>query len=170
MSKSKSAVTDTFGVLVRLFFSRFFDKDSLSPQRATPEANVIPDVGNPRCTRGFISLLLYFNGQISASWNLVSVRCLFLYLSMVVIGFIVVSPEWDALFLDRRDYQVLLPLPLPLWKLVRPAQAMTAFVVFLGMFLAAINGIATVLWSSVLDNGSFPAVTGTAFTGGSGCR
>lgn len=157
MSQSKSAVADTFGVLVRLFFSRFFDKESLSPQ-GDPEANVIQTLGILAAPGGFISLLLYFNGQISAGWNLVSVRCLFLYLSMVVIGFIVVF-EWDALFLDRRDYQVLLPLPLPLWKLF--AAKMTAFVVFLGMFLAAINGIVTLLWSSVLDNGSFLAVTGT---------
>src|SRR5580700_9111672 len=105
----------TFGVLVRLFFSRFFDKESLSPQ-GDPEANVVQTLGILAAPGGFIFLLLYLLGEpVRTGWNLVSVRCLFLWFSMVVVSFVVVF-EWDALFLDRRDYQVLLPLPLPLWK------------------------------------------------------
>jgi hypothetical protein len=153
----EKTVADTFAVLVRLFFSRFFDKESLSPQ-GDPEANVVQTLGILAAPGGFISLLLYLNPQIKTGWNLVSVRCLFLWLSMVVVSFIVVF-EWDALFLDRRDYQVLLPLPLPLWKLF--LAKMMAFLLFLSLFLAAINGAATLFWPSVFDSGNIPGIIGT---------
>jgi hypothetical protein len=39
-------------------------------------------------------------------WDIVYLRCLFLAFSMSLIGFIVVF-EWDAIFPDRRNYQVL---------------------------------------------------------------
>ena len=149
-------VADVFGVLVRLFFSRFFDKESLSPQ-GDPEANVIQTLGILAAPGAFISLLLFFNSNGVTGWNLVSARCLFLTLSMVVISFIVVF-KWDALFLDRRDYQVLLPLPLPLWKLFLAKAA--AFILFLGLFLTAINASATLFWPVVFDNGNYLGVVG----------
>ncbi len=157
MTKHENPIADTFGVLVRLFFSRFFDKESLSPQ-GDPEANVVQTLGILAAPGGFLSLLLYFNPQIKSGWNLISVRCLFVWLSMVVVAFIVVF-EWDALFLDRRDYQVLLPLPLPLWRLF--LAKMSAFLLFIGLFLGALNGAATLFWPSVFDNGNFIAVIAT---------
>src|SRR6185437_12162271 len=107
---------------------------------------------------GLISLLLYFAGSTQTGWNLVTLRCLFLAFSMSVISFIVIF-EWDAIFPDRRDYQVLFPLPVPLWKLF--LAKMAAFVLFLGMFLIAINGIVTLFWPVVFDNGNYLAVAGT---------
>lgn len=148
---------DRFRVLVRLFFSRFFDKESLSPQ-GDAAANVTQTLGILAAPGGFISLILYFNPLIKSGWNLVTLRCLFLALSMSVISFIVVF-EWDAIFPDRRDYQVLFPLPVPLWKLF--LAKMTAFVLFLGLFLAAINGIITLFWPVIFDNGNFLLVIGT---------
>ncbi len=148
---------DRFSVLVRLFFSRFFDKESLSPQ-GDAGANVGQTLGILATPGGFISLLLYFNPQIKTGWNLVSIRCLFLAFSMSVISFIVVF-EWDAIFPDRRDYQVLFPLPVPLWKLF--LAKMTAFILFLGLFLVAINGIVTLFWPIVFDDGNFVVVMGT---------
>ena len=147
-------VDDTFGALVRLFFSRFFDKESLSPQ-GDAQANIVQTLGMLAAPGGLISLVLYFNPQIKTGWNLVSVRCLFLSASMAVIAFIVVF-EWDALFLDLRDYQVLLPMPLPLWKLF--LAKMTAFILFLGLFLGAINAFAIFFWPIVFDNGNYFAV------------
>ena len=153
----KDAVAGTFGALVRLFFSRFFDKESLSPQ-GDAEANVVQTLGMLAAPGGLISLVLYFNPQIKSGWSLVAVRCLFLSASMAVIAFIVVF-EWDALFPDRRDYQVLLPLPPPLWKLF--LAKMTAFILFLGLFLGAINAFAAFFWPSVFDQGNYFAVIGT---------
>ncbi len=146
-----------FSALVHLFFSRFFDKESLSPQ-GDAEANVYQTLGMLAAPGILISLLLYFNPQIKVGWNLVSVRCLFLSASMAVIAFIVVF-EWEALFLDLRDYQVLLPLPLPLWKVF--LAKMTAFMLFLGLFLAAINLSSVLFWPSVFDQGNYFVVMGT---------
>jgi len=144
-----------FGVLIRLFFSRFFDKESLSPQ-GDPAANVIQTLGILAAPGGIVCLLLALNPLLKpGGWELVSIRCLFLTFSMVVTAFVVVF-EWDALFLDRRDYQILLPLPLPLWKLLLAKLA--AFIVFIGLFLAAINGFAMLFWPMIFDNGSYPAV------------
>ena len=150
-------IDDRFSVLVRLFFSRFFDKESLSPQ-GDAAANVVQTLGILAAPGGFISLILYFVGSTQMGWNLVTLRCLFLALSMSVISFIVVF-EWDAIFPDRRDYQVLFPLPLPMAKLF--LAKMTAFLLFLGMFLLAINGIVTVFWPVIFDNGNYLLVTGT---------
>lgn len=153
----RKPVADVFVVLTRLFFSRFFDKESLSPQ-GDPAANVVQTLGILAAPGGIVCLLLSLNPQMkSGGWGLVAIRCLFLTFSMVVTAFVVVF-EWDALFLDLRDYQILLPLPLPLWKLL--LAKFTAFIVFLGLFLAAINGFATLFWPVVFDNGSYPAVVG----------
>jgi hypothetical protein len=138
-------------LLIRLFFSRFFDKESLSPQ-GEPEANVTQILGILAAPGAFLMLLcmpLRMRG-----WDLVSLRCLFICFSMIVIGFILVF-EWDALFLDRRDYQILSPLPLPLWKLFL-AKAI-ALGLFLGLFLADINILSTLFWPSI-ERGSAPAV------------
>jgi hypothetical protein len=150
------SVDDRFRVLVRLFFSRFFDKESLSPQ-GDAAANVNQTLGILAAPGGFIAILLYWSPQIKSGWNLVSLRCLFLAFSMSVISFIVVF-EWDAIFPDRRDYQVLFPLPVPLWKLF--LAKMTAFVMFLGLFLVAINGIITLFWPVIFDDGNFLLVVG----------
>jgi hypothetical protein len=150
-------VDDRFGVLVRLFFSRFFDKESLSPQ-GDAAANVVQTLGILAAPGGFISLILYFAGTTQTGWNLISLRCLFLALSMAVISFVVIF-EWDAIFPDRRDYQVLFPLPVPLWKFF--LAKMTAFLLFLAMFLIALNGIVTLFWPVVFDNGNYLVVTAT---------
>jgi hypothetical protein len=68
---------------------------------------------------------------------------------MVTMGFIVVF-EWDALFPDRRDYQILTPLPVNLLTLFL-AKAM-AFGLFLGLFLVDVNLFSTLLWAGI-DNG-----------------
>lgn len=148
-----------FGVLVRLFFSRFFDKESLSPQ-GDQAANVPQILGILAAPGGIVSILMFVLPiwLPKTGWLLVFVRCLFLAFSMSVIGFIVVF-EWDALFPDLRDYQVLFPLPVPVWKLF--LAKVTAFMVFLGMFLVAINGVVTIFWPFFFDEGNFFAVMAT---------
>jgi hypothetical protein len=146
-------VENALPLLIRLFFSRFFDKESLSPQ-GEPEANVTQILGILAAPGAFFLLLsmpLRMRG-----WDLVSLRCLFLCFSMIVMGFILVF-EWDALFLDRRDYQILSPLPLPLWKLF--LAKVVALGLFLGLFLVDINILSTLFWSSV-ERGSVLSADG----------
>src|SRR5580693_6154984 len=143
----------SLALLIRLFFTRFFDKESLSPQ-GEPEANVTQILGILAAPGAFFLLLcmpLRMRG-----WDLVSLRCLFLCFSMIVMGFILVF-ECDALFLDRRDYQILSPLPLPLWKLF--LAKVVALGLFLGLFLVDINILSTLFWSSV-ERGSVLSADG----------
>ncbi len=132
-----------FPALVRHFFSRFFDKESLSPQ-GEPEAGAIQALAllaAPGAFLAILSLPLTFR-----NWDLVFIRYLFLSFSMVGMGIIMVL-EWDALFPDRRDYQVLTPQPLRISTLFLAKSA--ALAIFLGMFLADINFFCTLFWPGI---------------------
>ena len=99
-----------FTLLIRHFFGRFFDTEALSPQ-GDPQANVTQTLGILAVPSAFFVLVFRPLGLFG--WSLVAVRYIFLSISMIVMGFIMVF-EWDALFPDRRDYQILTPLPLRL--------------------------------------------------------
>lgn len=132
--------------LIRHFFDRFFDKESLSPQ-GEPEANLTQTMGFLAVPGAFIVLLL--QPLSFHDWELVGIRCVFVSFSMAIMGFIVVF-EWDALFPDRRDYQILTPLPINLLTLFLTKAI--AFGLFLGLFLVDVNFFSTLLWGGI-DNG-----------------
>jgi hypothetical protein len=136
-----------FPALVRHFFERFFDKESLSPQ-GDPEAGVIQTLGILAVPEAFF--VLVFRPLTFTGWNLVMVRYLFVSFSMIVMGFIMVF-EWDALFPDRRDYQVLTPQPISLSTLFLAKT--TALAIFLAMFLIDVNFFGVLLWPGV-DGGT----------------
>jgi hypothetical protein len=136
-----------FPTLVLHFFDRFFDKESLSPQ-GEPEANVVQMLGILAVPEAFF--VLVFRPLTFTGWNLVAVRYLFVSFSMIVMGFLMVF-EWDALFPDRRDYQVLTPQPLRLSTLFLAKVA--ALSLFLGMFLVDVNFFGVLLWPGI-DGGS----------------
>jgi hypothetical protein len=135
------------GCLVRHFFARFFDTESLSPG-ADPETNVVQILGFLAVPSGFFILLC--QPMLMVRWELISVRNFFVSFSMIAMGFIMVF-EWDALFPDKRDYQILTPLPIRLWTLF--AAKILALALFLGIFLLDINFFGILLWPSV-DTGS----------------
>ena len=134
-----------FPALVRHFFSRFFDKESLSPQ-GDPEAGVIQTLGILAAPGAFFVLL--FRPLSFTGWDLVAVRYLFVSFSMIVMGFIMVF-EWDALFPDRRDYQILTPQPLRLSTLFLAKT--TALALFLGVFLVDVNFFGALFWPGIDD-------------------
>jgi len=141
-------------ILIRHFFERFLDTESLSPQ-GEPEANFTQALGFLAAPGAFIALLfqlLRFRG-----WELVMVRCFFISFSMIVIGFLVVF-EWDALFPDRRDYQILTPLPVGLGQLFL-AKAL-AFGLFLGVFLLDVNFFSSLLWPGIEGGSSLVGAIG----------
>jgi hypothetical protein len=78
-------------------------KLSFHTARGVPDAEMekrmLDLVNDERVQRGLPSL----------AWD---DRLLFIHCTVVVIGFVAVV-QWDALFPDRRDYQILTPLPLP---------------------------------------------------------
>jgi hypothetical protein len=133
--------------LVRHFFGRFFDTEALSPQ-GDPQAGVIQTLGILAVPSAFFVLL--FRPLTLWGWNLVGVRYLFVLYSMIVMGLVVVF-EWDALFLDARDYQILKPAPIRRLSLLSTKAA--ALAIFLAMFLADINFFGVFFWPGV-DGGS----------------
>ena len=129
--------------LIRHFFGRFFDTESLSPQ-GDPQAGVIQTLGILAVPSAFFVLL--FRPLTLWSWSLVSVRYMFVLYSMIVMGFVMVL-EWDALFLDARDYQILTPIPIRRPTLLS-AKAV-ALAIFLSMFLFDINFFGVLFWPGV---------------------
>src|SRR5438270_4733290 len=101
--RNNGVYLDVYRQLVRHFFGRFFDTESLSPQ-GDPQAGVVQTLGILAVPSAFFVLL--FRPLTLWDWNLCMVRYLFVLFSMVVMGFVMVF-EWDALFLDARDHQVL---------------------------------------------------------------
>src|SRR5581483_1703639 len=55
--------------------------------------------------------------------------------------------EWDALFLDARDYQILTPIPLHRRTLLLTKAA--ALGIFLAIFLADVNFFGVLFWPGV---------------------
>ncbi len=130
-------------ILIRHFFDRFLDKESLSPQ-GEPEANLTQALGFLAVPGAFLIILM--QPLLFWQWTVVMARCFFVSFSMIVMGFLVVF-EWDALFPDRRDYQVLTPLPVGLWTIFLAKVA--AFGLFLGVFLVDINFFSALMWTGV---------------------
>jgi hypothetical protein len=135
--------------LVRHFFGRFFDTESLSPQ-GDPQAGVIQTLGILAVPSGFFVLL--FRPLSIWDWSLVMVRYMFILYSMIVMGFVMVF-EWDAFFLDARDHQILTPMPIRR-RLLLAAKA-TALGIFLAIFLADINFFGVFFWTGI-DAGRNP--------------
>lgn len=136
--------------LIGHFFTRFFDTEALSPQ-GEPEANITQMLGFLAAPGAFIVLLLHnFRG-----WELAEIRGFFIAFSMIVVGFLVVF-EWDALFPDRRDYQILTPLPISLFRLF--LSKALAFGLFVAVFLVDVNFFSTLLWPAVDSGPGFLAI------------
>jgi hypothetical protein len=129
--------------LVRHFFGRFFDTESLSPQ-GDPQAGVIQTLGILAVPSAFFVLL--FRPLTLWGWDLVGVRYLFVLYSMIVMGLVVVF-EWDALFLDARDHQILTPAPIRRLTLLTTKAA--ALAIFLAVFLVDINFFGVLFWPGV---------------------
>lgn len=134
---------DRFRILVWHFFGRFFDKESLSPQ-GEAEAGVIQTLGILAVPSAFFVLL--FRPLSLFGWFLVMARFFFVSFSMIVMGFVMVF-EWDALFPDRRDYQILTPQPVRLFTVF--AAKASALAIFLGIFLIDINFFGFLFWPGV---------------------
>ncbi len=139
---------DLFQVLIRHFFGRFFDNELVSPE------------GEMHSSIGKIIALLASPGMI-CMWMLpkytflsvqphrvfeagsLSDKLFFLTFSMVVMGFVTVL-EWDALFPDRRDFTILVPLPIRLSAIF--AAKIVSLCAFVLLFFAATNAISMLLY------------------------
>src|SRR5882724_3136880 len=109
---------DLFAVLIRHFFGRFFDNELVSPQGEV-HATISKVIGMLAAS-GLICFwlmpkymeLVFVPPKVAEAASL-SDKMFFITFSMVVMGFVTVL-EWDALFPDRRDFTILIPLPISL--------------------------------------------------------
>ena len=149
---------DCLRLLVRHFFGRFFDNESVS-QNGDMRTNVVQAFGlvaTPGIMVPFYMLpqRARFDHPFAYNWVLLGDYYFFVMFSMVVMGFVMVF-EWDALFPDRKDYLILTPLPLGGGSIF--AGKTLALVLFLGLFAVDANLFCTLLALLVIGGEGTPA-------------
>jgi hypothetical protein len=139
---------DLFVVLLRHFFGRFFDNELVSGEGDTSVgfSKIIGAIAAPGLVCFWLmpkyTVLAYAPPAVAEAASLPD-KLLFLTFSMAIMGFVTVL-EWDALFPDRRDFTILIPLP------IRLESIFTAKIVslcgFVVCFFAAANAISIFLY------------------------
>jgi hypothetical protein len=129
-----------FVVLMRHFFDRFFDNPMTSSEGeiGVRVVQIMCAIAIPGLMVAFSLIPSYFmfppNMQPRAFWPRVGDHYFYVMYASVVMGAVTVF-EWDQLFPDLIDIQVLTPLPVPARKLFNAK--ITALATFLGLFLFA---------------------------------
>ncbi len=142
---------DLFEVLIRHFFGRFFDNELVSPQGEVHAtiSKVIGMLAAPGLICFWLmpkyTALVFVPPKVAEAASL-SDKMFFITFSMVVMGFVTVL-EWDALFPDRRDFTILIPLPINLPNIF--AAKIVSLVAFVVLFFVATNAIHTFLYPFV---------------------
>lgn len=138
--------------LAKHFFRQFFENEFVargSEARITV-VHVLALLAVPPIAYT-LYLIPYYDG---IGWNAPSFfpsaalvdHCRFVTLTMVVTGFIAVL-EWDALFLDRRDFSILTPLPIRTAAIF--AAKIAAMLAFLSLFIVDLAGVPTLAYPLV---------------------
>jgi hypothetical protein len=138
--------------LVRHFFQQFFENEFIS--RGTEARLTVVHVLAVLAVPPILYTLYLVPAYDNIWWNFperyaafcLIDHCRYTAFSMVVVGFVAVL-EWDALFLDRRDFAILTPLPL------QPATIftakITALLLFLLLFVIDVGAVPTLLYPVV---------------------
>jgi hypothetical protein len=142
--------------LARHFFHEFFENELVAAggEARLTVVNALALLAFPPIFYTLYEVDTYANVYWNVPWQYPSVSLIdhyrFVTFSMVVIGFVAIL-EWDALFLDRRDYAILTPLPLKAAKIF--AAKITALLLFFSLFIADIGGIPTLFYPLVETTG-----------------
>src|SRR5262245_18823857 len=133
-------MSERFKTLTRHFFSRFFDRESISPE-GNEHANVVQIIAMLSVPGAFVSLSMIADHPLVRSeatlmWLRSGDRYVFVCYSMIVMGF-VMTFKWDSLFPDRRDYLILTPLPISMREFF--TAKVLSLAAFLLSFAVAIN-------------------------------
>ena len=136
-------------MLTRHFFGRLFRNDIVDFEDQM-KARLIAVFSILTIIVGWISELLLFKYNIAPDANLSwQEKCYVFNLMMIIFG-IVTLLEWDLLFLDRQDFLNLTPLPVRLRTVFFAKLA--SFIIFIGLFSVAMNGMSSVLFSLYLGS------------------
>jgi len=143
-------------ILSRHFFRRFFDNDTLSTdgETETTVVRALCAIAVPPMMAAFWLFPLYAHVPPRSLWAAASDRYFFVLYPFIVMG-LITTVEWEMLFPDRSDFQILLPLGLREWEMFWAKGK--ALLKFLGMFLVAANLFATLFFAaaSTPKHGSF---------------
>jgi hypothetical protein len=136
-----------FGRLVEHFFAGYLDNDLLSSSEAGMHATltqIIALVAAPGCIYSLFLIRRYavfgYRESVGTTWP---DKVVLLSFAMIFTGLLSVI-EWDALFPDRRDYQLLVPLPITT-RLLFASKLSSVLVLFLIFWAAANVGPALLL-------------------------
>ncbi len=130
-------------ILVRHFYRRLFINDVVFFEEQMKEKVI-----------AVLAIFAVFSAHLSHRllWKYVWIpdagiswveKCYFMFFLMVLMGLIAVL-EWDAIFLDSRDYSNLLSLPVKIRNLFSAKFASVWFFVF--MFYLVVNSLSTILF------------------------
>jgi hypothetical protein len=147
---AQSRTAGTYGVLVRHFFDRFSDNESLAPQ-ADASANLGATLALLAMPGAFLVFLLL--SVTLSGWGLVTFRYFYISYTMLTMAFIVVF-RWGALFPDARDYLILTPLPLRTITVF--AAKVSALAIILALFLLDVTIFGMLMWPAVDRTGGNP--------------
>src|SRR5438093_12929648 len=108
-------MNERFKTLARHFFSRFFDKDSISPD-ADAHANVVQIIAMLALPGAIVSLFTIayhplIRSEVTWQWLRAGDRYVFVCYSMVVMGF-VMTFKWYSLIAAQRGYLILTSQPI----------------------------------------------------------
>ncbi len=147
---------DLFVVLLRHFFGRFFDNELVSGEGDTVAsfAKIIGAIAAPGLVCFWLmpkySVLAYEPPAVAEAASFPD-KLLFLTFSMAIMGFVTVL-EWDALFPDRRDFTILIPLPIRLESIF--SAKIVSLCAFVLVFFVAANAFSTFLYPFISMRGS----------------
>ncbi|WP_158750205.1 hypothetical protein [Acidobacterium sp. S8] len=148
---------DSFSVLVRHFFDRFFDNPltSLEGENATRIAQILCIIAVPALLFALTLIPSYFifppNTAPRGYWPRVSDHYFYVMYASMALGAGTVF-EWDMLFPDFLDILVLTPLPVPARRFFTAKIA--ALGKFLGLFLIASGCLGTIFLPLIADEPS----------------
>lgn len=141
---------DTFAILTRYFFARFFDNDVIEASGDT-QTTIVRALAITAAPGLMLAFFLQNQYPQRTAWGRVEDHYFFvLYSALVMTG--VAIFEWEALFPDRLDFLVLGPLPLNGGTMLAAKAA--ALGAFMGLFLFASNIFGAFILAAV-SHGAF---------------
>ena len=145
-----------FLALTKHFFRQFFENEFISrgSEARLGIVHVLAMLPLPGIFYTFYIIPTYDDIRLFFPWQYPAVtlidQCRYVTLSMIVIGIVAIL-KWDALFLDRRDYAILGPLPLKGPTIF--AAKVTSLLLFLSLFIVDVGGTPTVMYPLVASTG-----------------
>lgn len=135
------------GILTRHFFGRLFLNDVVNFEDQM-KGRLIAVLSILAVVVGWSSQMLLFGYNFVPDANLSWQEKNYAIILMMAIFGIVTLLEWEMLFLDRRDFLTLTPLPIRLRTIF--AAKLASFVVFVGLFSAAMSILSSGLFALYL--------------------